>query len=85
MATSNMYGEWKQRSVVSSFIMKYKDGKPRVALFQRSDKVSTYRYVEKDDGSQKPGSHTASTIDAPRHHYHRTVAFTPAHVTTDTS
>jgi hypothetical protein len=35
--------EWQKRSVVSSFIVKLDDGNPRVALFQRSDKVSTYR------------------------------------------
>jgi len=38
----------KKRSVVSSFIFKFDgtpDGKPQVALFRRSDKVSTYRYV----------------------------------------
>ncbi len=36
-----------RRSVVSSFIIKYPEkvqpGKPMVALFKRSDKVSTYR------------------------------------------
>ena len=35
--------EWQTRSVVSSFITKVHDGITRVALFQRSDKVSTYR------------------------------------------
>lgn len=44
---SDMCGEWKKRSVVSAFIMNYNDGKPRVALFQRSGKVLTYGYVEK--------------------------------------
>lgn len=34
---------WKKRSVVSSFILKWNDGPPQVALFRRSDKVSTYR------------------------------------------
>lgn len=36
----------KKRSVVSSFIFKLEgtsDGQPKVALFRRSDKVSTYR------------------------------------------
>ncbi len=37
----------KKRSVVSSFIIKYpepgQEGAPRVALFRRSDKVSTYQ------------------------------------------
>lgn len=33
-----------KRSVVSSFIFKFGDeGRAEVALFQRSDKVSTYR------------------------------------------
>ncbi|KAK3901831.1 Methylthioribose-1-phosphate isomerase [Staphylotrichum tortipilum] len=36
--------EWQKRSVVSSFITKVNDGTTRVALFQRSDKVSTYRH-----------------------------------------
>ncbi|OIW25361.1 nagb/rpia/CoA transferase-like protein [Coniochaeta ligniaria NRRL 30616] len=34
----------KHRSVVSSFIFKFEDGKPMVALFRRSDKVSTYQH-----------------------------------------
>ncbi|KAH8902150.1 nagb/rpia/CoA transferase-like protein, partial [Coniochaeta sp. PMI_546] len=46
-------------SVVSSFIFKYEDGKPLVALFRRSDKVNTYQHrlapisggVEKTDPS----------------------------------
>lgn len=33
----------KHHSVVSSFIIKYEDGKPSVALFRRSDKVNTYQ------------------------------------------
>ncbi|KAK4119082.1 nagb/rpia/CoA transferase-like protein, partial [Parathielavia appendiculata] len=43
-STSTTTGEWKKRSVVSSFIMQNHDGKPRVALFQRSDRVSTYKH-----------------------------------------
>ena len=37
----------KKRAVVSSFIFKYPEdgGKPLVALFRRSDKVSTYKSV----------------------------------------
>lgn len=35
--------ELKHRSVVSSFIFKFDDGKPSVALFRRSDKVNTYQ------------------------------------------
>ena len=43
-ATASSAGDpWKKRSVVSSFIMKLDDAEPKVALFQRSDKVSTYR------------------------------------------
>ncbi|KAK4236791.1 hypothetical protein C8A03DRAFT_45248 [Achaetomium macrosporum] len=43
--TSSSAGEWKKRSVVSSFIMKADDDqRPRVALFRRSDKVSTYQH-----------------------------------------
>lgn len=39
--------ELKQRSVVSSFV--YSDaGAPKVALFRRSEKVSTYQYVSKN-------------------------------------
>lgn len=55
----------KKRSVVSSFIIKYPDdadgstAKPKVALFRRGDKVSTYRHhlapisgsIESDDPS----------------------------------
>ncbi len=33
----------KHHSVVSSFIYKFEDGKPLVALFRRSDKVNTYQ------------------------------------------
>jgi hypothetical protein len=33
----------KHRSVVSSFIFKFDNGKPLVALFRRSDKVNTYQ------------------------------------------
>lgn len=41
-------GEWKKRSVVSAFIFKFGDDggsevEPRVALFRRSSKVSTYQ------------------------------------------
>jgi hypothetical protein len=37
-------GVWKKRSVVSSFILKYDESRhPLIALFKRSDKVSTYR------------------------------------------
>lgn len=44
MATTSDSGdEWKRRSIVSSFIMKSDNGTPRVALFRRSDKVSTYQ------------------------------------------
>jgi hypothetical protein len=35
--------DWKKRSVVSSFILKNYDGRPLVALFQRSETVSTYQ------------------------------------------
>jgi hypothetical protein len=35
--------DWKKRSVVSSFIIKNLEGKPLVALFQRSETVSTYK------------------------------------------
>lgn len=45
----NMGGEWIKRSVVSTFILNHEEGNPRVALFQRGDKVSTYWYVEKED------------------------------------
>jgi hypothetical protein len=42
-------GEWKKRSVVSSFLLRGgwrgDQAKPEIALFERSDKVSTYRYV----------------------------------------
>lgn len=39
--------ELKQRSVVSSFV--YSDaGAPKVALFRRSEKVSTYQYVSQN-------------------------------------
>ncbi|KAK4187734.1 Methylthioribose-1-phosphate isomerase [Podospora australis] len=47
MATSHGTSEWKKRSVVSNFIFKFdgtQDGKPKVALFKRSDKVSTYQH-----------------------------------------
>ncbi|KAG7285697.1 hypothetical protein NEMBOFW57_007990 [Staphylotrichum longicolle] len=44
-ATASSTGDpWKKRSVVSSFIMKLDAAEPKVALFQRSDKVSTYRH-----------------------------------------
>ncbi|RAL13869.1 translation initiation factor eIF-2B subunit family protein [Aspergillus homomorphus CBS 101889] len=33
----------EKRAVVSSFIFRFQDGKPLVALFKRSDKVRTYR------------------------------------------
>ncbi|KAK4038568.1 hypothetical protein C8A01DRAFT_47834 [Parachaetomium inaequale] len=42
--TPSATSEWQKRSVVSAFILKLDDGKPQVALFQRSDKVSTYRH-----------------------------------------
>ncbi|KAK4245123.1 Methylthioribose-1-phosphate isomerase [Corynascus novoguineensis] len=42
-STSSTDVEWKKRSVVSSFIFKFDGGQPQVALFRRSDKVSTYR------------------------------------------
>jgi hypothetical protein len=45
-SVSDSTGEWKKRSVVSSFIFKLSDvndGKPQVALFGRSDKVTTYQ------------------------------------------
>ncbi|KAH6843484.1 hypothetical protein B0I37DRAFT_437849 [Chaetomium sp. MPI-CAGE-AT-0009] len=44
MPTTNSAGEWKKLSVVSCSILKLDDGQPRVALFRRSDKVSTYRH-----------------------------------------
>ncbi|KAK3291092.1 uncharacterized protein B0H64DRAFT_330772 [Chaetomium fimeti] len=44
MSTPNNAGEWKKRSVVSCFLLKLDGGQPRVALFQRSEKVSTYRH-----------------------------------------
>ncbi|KAK3303855.1 uncharacterized protein B0T15DRAFT_286124 [Chaetomium strumarium] len=43
--TPSSGGEWKKRSVVSSFLMKIDDEqRPRIALFQRSDEVSTYQH-----------------------------------------
>ncbi|KAJ5369702.1 uncharacterized protein N7496_005794 [Penicillium cataractarum] len=36
--------ELQHRSVVSSFIFCFTDGKPQIALFKRSDKVSTYQH-----------------------------------------
>ncbi|KAK1772013.1 nagb/rpia/CoA transferase-like protein [Phialemonium atrogriseum] len=42
MATDNK--PLTKRSVVSSFIFKYDNGKPLVALFRRSDKVNTYQH-----------------------------------------
>jgi hypothetical protein len=35
--------ELKHRAIVSSFIFKFDDNSPRVALFRRSDKVRTYQ------------------------------------------
>lgn len=46
--TSHGCTEWKTRSVVSCFIIDCDDGadgRPRVALFQRSSRVSTYQCV----------------------------------------
>ncbi|KAL2017425.1 hypothetical protein VTK56DRAFT_2081 [Thermocarpiscus australiensis] len=43
-ANSGSGDKFKKRSVVSSFILKPDDGGPRVALFRRSDKVSTYQH-----------------------------------------
>lgn len=45
-SAQNSVNGLKKRSVVSSFIFKLDgtpDGQPKVALFRRSDKVSTYR------------------------------------------
>jgi hypothetical protein len=46
-ATLTMASEAKKplshRSVVSSFIFKFDEGKPLVALFRRSDRVNTYQ------------------------------------------
>ncbi|KAK3998213.1 hypothetical protein QBC44DRAFT_354128 [Cladorrhinum sp. PSN332] len=47
MSTTHGTAEWKKRSVVSSFIFKFDHAghqKPKVAVFQRSDKVSTYQH-----------------------------------------
>ncbi|KAJ4288788.1 hypothetical protein N0V88_007324 [Collariella sp. IMI 366227] len=45
MADTSRTAVWKKRFVVSSFILKHDEaGKPRVALFQRSEKVSTYQH-----------------------------------------
>ncbi|KAK4097736.1 nagb/rpia/CoA transferase-like protein [Parathielavia hyrcaniae] len=43
-STATPTDNWTKRSVVSSFIMKTEHGSPRVALFQRSDRVSTYQH-----------------------------------------
>lgn len=49
-ATNLIRDPIKKRQVVSSFILKVPEpgdkGIPLIALFKRSDKVSTYRYVE---------------------------------------
>ncbi|KAK4173063.1 Methylthioribose-1-phosphate isomerase [Triangularia setosa] len=48
MAVAHGIDDWKRRSVVSSFIFKFiatGDEKPKVALFKRSDKVSTYQHL----------------------------------------
>ncbi|KAK4168372.1 Methylthioribose-1-phosphate isomerase [Cladorrhinum sp. PSN259] len=47
MSRTHGTDEWKKRSVVSSFIFKFDDSgqnQPKVALFKRSDKVSTYQH-----------------------------------------
>ncbi|SPQ23513.1 9e231366-413a-4cab-9642-d81348646841 [Thermothielavioides terrestris] len=51
--------DWKKRSVVSSFILRADDNEPRIALFKRSSKVSTYQHhlapisgtIDPSDGS----------------------------------
>ncbi len=56
MASTDQSAPLKQRSVVSSFIIKYpnqgEEGKPLVALFKRSGKVSTYQWVPPPPGEE---------------------------------
>ncbi|KAK4150438.1 Methylthioribose-1-phosphate isomerase [Chaetomidium leptoderma] len=63
---SDTSGQWKKRSVVSSFILKFDGGKPRVALLQRSGKVSTYLWdVYETRHSYTPIKQPLSNITSP--------------------